>query len=99
MMPKYKLSKQAEKDLSSIWRYTVEEWSRNQADKYVNGLLMAMEDIAKDPTSMGRSYEHVRIGYRKYMWGKHVIFYTIQNDGTTFITRILHEKMDYDRHL
>lgn len=99
MKQKYKLSRRAEKDLSGIWRYTVETWSREQADKYVTGLLGAMADIAKAPASMGRSYEHVRTGYCKYLWGKHVIFYKIHNDGSVFISRVLHEKMDFDRHL
>ena len=99
MKTKYKLSKRAEKDLSGIWRYTVDTWSREQADKYVTGLLGAMEEISKAPASMGRTYEHVRTGYRKYLWGKHVIFYTILDDGCAFISRVLHEKMDFDRHL
>ena len=99
MKPKYKLSKRAEKDLSGIWRYTVDTWSREQADKYVTGLLEAIEDISNAPASMGRSYENVRSGYRKYLWGKHMIFYTIRADGSVFISRVLHEKMDFERHL
>lgn len=99
MKPKYKLSKLAEKDLSGIWRYTLDTWSREQADKYVTGLLKAMEDISKAPASVGRPYEHVRTGYRKFLWGKHVIFYKISGDGSVFISRVLHEKMDFDRHL
>lgn len=99
MTPSYKLSKRAEKDLAGIWRYTVDTWSREQANKYITGLLNVCSEIAKAPAFMGRSYEHVRSGYRKYPWGKHVIFYQIQSDGVVFISRILHEKMDYDRHL
>ena len=99
MRPKYKLSKKAEKDLSGIWRYTLDTWSKEQADKYVTGLLTALEDISNAPASVGRPYEHVRAGYRKYLWGKHVIFYTIRDDGSVFISRILHERMDFDRHL
>ena len=98
-MPKYKLSKRAVKDLSGIWRYTLETWSREQADKYVNGLLGAMDNISKAPASMGSTYEHVRTGYRKYLWKKHMIFYQIKDDGSVFISRVLHEKMDFDRHL
>lgn len=98
-MLKYRLSKRAERDLSGIWRHTVETWSREQANKYVTGLIGAMEDISKAPASMGRTYEHVRTGYRKYLWGKHVIFYTILDDGSVFISRVLHEKMDFDRYL
>lgn len=99
MTPKYKLSRRAVKDLSGIWRYTVDTWSRQQADQYVAGLLAAMAEIAKAPASMGRSYEHVRSGYRKYLWGKHVIFYRIQDDGAMLVVRVLHEIMDSDRNL
>ena len=99
MKPKYILSKRAEQDLTSIWRYTVEVWSRKQANKYVQAILTAILRIAKAPTQVGRSYEHVLGGYRKYPCGKHVIFYIIKADGAVFIVRILHEKMDFDKHV
>lgn len=99
MKERYILSKQAEKDLRGIWRYTVETWSRSQADKYIAGLLKACSEISEAPAFMGRSYEHVRSGYRKYPWGKHIIFYMIQHDGTVFVSRVLHERMDFDRYL
>ena len=99
MMQKYRLSKLAEKDLAGIWRYTLDNWSREQADKYVNGLLNACEDIARAPESVGRPYEHVREGYRKYSYSRHVIFYLIQEDGCVLISRVLHERMDFESHL
>lgn len=99
MMQKYVLSKRAKNDLSNIWRYTVETWSRVQADKYVGGLLSMFSKIADAPEKYGQSYDHVRLGYRKCQCGKHLVFYIQQPDGTVLISRILHEKMDYDRHL
>ncbi|MBO5380567.1 MAG: type II toxin-antitoxin system RelE/ParE family toxin [Bacteroides sp.] len=99
MMQKYVLSKLAEKDLKSIWRYTAETWSRSQADRYVKGLLQTCADIAEAPMLLGRSYDHVRLGYRKFLFGKHVIFYRVQSSGIILISRILHEKMDVDRYL
>lgn len=98
-MRRYKLSKLAEKDLAGIWRYTVDNWSREQANKYVNGLLNACEDIARAPESVGSSYEYVREGYRKYPYGRHIIFYQIMEDGSALISRVLHERMDFERHL
>ena len=99
MKQRYKLSKLAEKDLTGIWRYTMSTWSVEQADKYIAGLIGAIEDIARNPLAIGRSYEHVRIGYRKHLWGSHRIFYRILPDNIPFIVRVLHQKMDYDRHL
>lgn len=99
MTPKYKLSKCAVKDLSGIWRYTVDTCSRQQADQYVVGLLAAVKAIAKEPASMGRNCEFARSGYRKYPWGEHVVFYRFQDDGAMLVVRVLHEKMDFDRYL
>ncbi len=99
MTQKYALSKRAERDLIGIWRYTVDTWSKDQANKYLNGIMAAFEEIAKAPAFLGSSYDHVRSGYRKYPIGKHVIFYQIQASGVVLISRVLHEKMDYDRHL
>ena len=99
MKQKYALSKRAERDLIGIWRYTVDTWSQDQANKYLNGIMSAFEEIAKAHAFLGRSYDHVRSGYRKYPIGKHVIFYQIQASGVVLISRVLHEKMDYDRHL
>ena len=99
MVRSYKLSKRAIKDLEGIWRYTLDTWSREQANKYVEDLLSACSEISKFPAFLGRTYEHVRSGYRKYPCGKHIIFYQIRNGGSILISRILHEKMDFDRHL
>ena len=99
MKQRYALSKRAEKDLADIWRYTVDSWSREQANKYLQGLFNDCSEIAKSPAFLGRPYDHVRSGYRKYPYGKHVIFYKMQDTGRVLISRVLHEKMDFDRHL
>ena len=99
MTQKYALSKRAEKDLADIWRYTVDTWSKEQANKYLRGILNTCSEIAKSPAFLGRPYDHVRSGYRKYPFGRHVIFYQIRDAGKVLISRILHEKMDFDRHL
>jgi len=40
----------------------------------------------------------VRSGYRKKKSGSHVIFFKLIDDGIDVI-RILHQRMDFDRHL
>ena len=99
MNQKYRLSKLAEGDLASIWHYTAEIWSQEQANRYLKMILDAFNEIAKAPAVQGRPYDHVRQGYRKYPIGKHIVFYRLTADGGAMISRILHEKMDYDRHL
>lgn len=99
MTQSYKLSRLAESDLSGIWRYTVKNWSRQQADNYVNDLLHACEVISAAPTIVGTPYGQVREGYWKYRCAHHVLFYIVLEDGIPYITRVLHERMDFDRHL
>ncbi|MBO4416619.1 MAG: type II toxin-antitoxin system RelE/ParE family toxin [Bacteroidales bacterium] len=48
---------------------------------------------------MGRSYSHIQENYWTYHWGSHIIFYRIEKDNTVSVVRILHERMDFDRHL
>ena len=99
MMHRYRLSRLAEKDLADIWRYTLDNWSREQANKYLKGLLNACSKIAAAPDMLGQTYEHVREGYRKYPYSRHVIFYKTVEDGNILISRVLHERKDFDSHL
>ena len=99
MTKKYRLSNRASQDLAGIWRYTLDNWSREQANNYVTGLMNACALVADNPQNLGRPYAHIREGYWKYQWGSHVVFYRIGDDETISIVRILHERMDFDRHL
>ena len=48
-MAKYRLSNKAVLDLESIWDYTVEKWSENQAELYFNQIIRTCSEIAKKP--------------------------------------------------
>lgn len=98
-MADYILSKKAQKDLQKIWNYTVDKWSEEQADSYYQDLVLSFEYIASRPASVGRSYEEVREGYRGLHCGHHIVFYRILKNGKARIIRILHERMDFGRHL
>lgn len=54
-MADYILSKKALSDLRSIWNYTVETWSEEQADSYYQNLVQAFQTIAERPESAGHS--------------------------------------------
>ena len=98
-MAKYILSKKAQEDLRKIWYYTVDTCSEKQADIYFHNLIQSFESIADDPYSIGRSYEEVHAGYRGLRSGRHIIVYRILKNGKARIIRILHERMDFGRHL
>ena len=48
--------------------------------------------------SLGRACDDIRTGYRRYAEGSHTIFYREAGGGIE-IVRILHGRMDPDRHL
>ncbi len=91
------LSPKAKSDLSDIWDYTLAEWGIDQAEKYVRELWAAMKGQACDP-SASTDISDVRKGYRKIRSGSHVIFFKLTRDGID-VVRILHQRMDFERHL
>ena len=91
------LSPKAKSDLGGIWDYTHKEWGVEQAEKYVRELWTEMQKLTGDH-STSTDISDVRGGYRKRKSGSHVIFFKLTDDGIDVI-RILHQRMDFDRHL
>jgi toxin ParE1/3/4 len=84
-------------DIEEIWDYTVAHWNVRQAETYIRQIQAAVETVASEP-HLARSCEAVRTGYWKYPVGSHVIFFR-KIPGGINIARILHGRMDFDRHL
>ncbi len=91
------LDRAAESDLIEIWVYTFENWSAEQADRYLDTLNEAIGALALHP-ERGRSRHGLREGYFSRRAFRHVIFYTF-SETEVRIRRVLHEVMDIDRHL
>jgi toxin ParE1/3/4 len=92
------LSPKAKTDLSEIWDYTYSEWGVEQAEKYVRDLWSVMQELTRELTK-SVDIGDVRKGYRKVRSGSHVIFFKVTREGVVDVVRILHQKMDFDRHL
>ena len=97
-MSRYLLSPAAQADLEEIWDYTAERWDVDQAEEYLRGLQHAIERAAANPR-VGRSCDEIRPGYRKLAAGSHTLYYRLSADGTVDVVRVLHQRMDVDRHL
>lgn len=98
-MTNYDLTPEAAEDLYKIWEYTVDTWSETQADKYYTQLIAAFKEISSHPDTTGKQYNLIYPGLRGYHAGKHIVFFVKERCGRLLIVRILHEKMDYQRHL
>ncbi len=94
----YLLSAKALDDLSGIWDYSADRWSPEQADTYVRSIDAICLKLANGVLK-GQSAEHIRHGYRKQAVGSHMLFFRCLEDGRIEIVRILHQRMDVQRHL
>ena len=95
--PEYRVSPKAREDLEEIWLYTLGTWGIDQANRYVQGLTDTFASLAKDPLRAAAS-DHIRPGYRRFLSGKHVIYFK-QTDYGIAVIRVLHERMLPGRHL
>ncbi|MFO1465651.1 MAG: type II toxin-antitoxin system RelE/ParE family toxin [Steroidobacteraceae bacterium] len=97
MKGRFVLTPRAAADLDDIWDYTADRWGLDQTETYTRQLAKDIQTVADKP-SRGRQCDEVRAGYRKYPSGSHVLFYRLTDDGID-IVRILHERMDPERHI
>ncbi len=97
-MASFYLTHTAKADLKDIGRYTKKQWSVVQRDRYLTMLDDCFQDLAAKPLK-GRDCSDIRVGYRKYSAGSHVIFYRQVANDTIEVVRILHSRMDVDRRL
>lgn len=95
----YKISVKAAEDIKNIWLYSVEHWSMDQADRYINLIFDEIAYLAKKPNS-GKDYSHVRKNYRFSRVKSHLIFYKQYEPLNEIeIIRILHQRMDIENRL
>lgn len=94
----YRISEQAIKDLNDIWLYTLETWSKEQADRYYLLIFDEIRFIANNYYS-GKSFELKRRNYRATKVKSHLIFYRKAENDIVEIIRILHQSMDLKKRL
>ena len=86
-MANYKLSEEAEDDVSELYRYGILNFGLDQADRYYDGLFDRFDKLAENPF-LYQAVDHIRAGYRRSVYRRHSIYYRIQGK-TVQIMRIL----------
>lgn len=92
------LSPAAQLDLEQTSDYTCRRCDVEQADEYLRELQRAIELAAANPR-IGQACEEIRHGYPKLAAGSHILYYRVVPDGVVDVGRVLHQRMDVDRHL
>jgi toxin ParE1/3/4 len=96
---KFRLSRKAEEDLEGIWLYTLETWSKEQADRYLSLIFDEIEFLSINPKT-GHDFDHIRKNYRYSKVKSHLIFYKHKkSDDIIEVIRILHERMDLENRI
>lgn len=90
---RYRLTPKATSDLESIWLYSAETWSADQADRYTDDLERIFEMLAAMPT-MARERTEFVPPVRLHVHGRHLIVYTVNEAGIA-ILRILGSDQDW----
>ncbi|MFN5372099.1 MAG: type II toxin-antitoxin system RelE/ParE family toxin [Bacteroidia bacterium] len=94
----FKLSIEAANDLEKIWVYTLENWSVEQVERYLNLTFDEIDYLCKAPNS-GFEIGKIRKGDRRSKVKSHLIFYKINHKLNQLeVIRVLHEMMEIEHH-
>ena len=94
---KFRLAKQAQADLDSIWDYSFITWDEKRADLYIDALFARFEWLTKSRL-LWRERNDIRPGLFSYPEHSHLIIFR-EVQGNIEIVRVLHGRMDIKRHL
>lgn len=92
-MADYILREEAEADIRRIYAYGFYTFGETLADQYFDGLFRQFELIAEQPLAYP-AVDHIRSGYRRSVFGKESIYYTITERQVTIVAIIRQQDVD-----
>lgn len=93
----YRLYPKAIEDLESIYLYSTQEFGIKRTEDYILALESSFQHLADDPL-ISRKCDYIRPDLRAFNVGSHIIFFKTTDYGIAII-RVLHQSMDFNRHL
>ena len=93
----YKLSKESETDIASIYEHGIEKFGILQAQDYILGMHDFFQTLSDNP-HIGRDASEFSPSLKRFTYKSHMVFY-LNSDTGILIIRTLHHTMDYQRHL
>lgn len=83
----YRLNNAAADDLERLFEYGIDNFGLTKAKHYLDGLTQRFQIIAEQPLHY-QAVDYIRKGYRRSVYRKHIIYYTLSQEGVD-IMRIL----------
>ena len=96
-MRRLEFTPRARRDIEEIWEYSFEQFGLDKAEAYLRDIQRAAMTVTEDPRR-GLGCDEIRSGYRKFSVGSHILFFKA-SETRVVIIRILHRRMDFNRHL
>ena len=100
------LSNAADSDFRSIVLWTEDQFGSEQARIYAQALRATLASLTKGPSTPGARLRpeiaegiHSLHAMRSRRRARHLLFFRVAGDRQIEITRILHDGMDFRRHL
>ena len=87
----------AKADLRAIRRYSMRAWGPEHTSEYMSALRDTMKGLVRG-TVTSRERDDIRPGLRMATSGRHGIFFEA-DQFRILVIRVLHDRMDYMRHL
>ena len=94
---KLRISSEASEDLASVWEYSRDHWGIEQADLYIDGLMLRLIWLTGNKANW-RHRTDIKRGVLSCIYKSHVIYFN-EGQGSIDILRVLHGRMDSGRHI
>jgi len=95
--PKVALARRALSDLREIERYSVKEWGRKTADKYLDDIAAALDRLSENPEILNIEPDLIP-GLYFYRVRKHILVCDFQGEPVIVLT-VIHTSMDLPARL
>lgn len=94
-----KIYQAAKERILEIWDYTERMWGEDQADKYVRGLVEAVNAAQGKRHKWRHVMDEALSGVFIMRYQHHYLFFRELSDGTLGVISVLHENMDIPARL
>lgn len=93
----YRLYPKAIEDIESIYLYSSHEFGIKRTEDYILAIDSSLQHLADDPL-ISRKCDYIRSDLRAFNVGSHIVFFKTTDYGIAVI-RVLHQSMDFNKHL
>jgi toxin ParE1/3/4 len=90
-------SRKSKADLDSIWDYTCQRWSRDQANTYLAGLRSALDLLAEQP-QLARLRQEFSPALRVHPYRSHLVIFAV-DETELHVIRVVHGRSDWEAAL